>query len=99
MDALTTMIHSYGCEAFEFPQIYHQDLDFATTYQLLGTTVNVIDFHIRDRLLCHLGHICVPASEHENMIWESHYSHMEGHFSMEKIVVVLQKHFHWPKLR
>jgi hypothetical protein len=51
MAALTTMLHSYGHEAYEWPQIDQQDPDFATTYQILGTCTNVIDFHIHDRLL------------------------------------------------
>jgi hypothetical protein len=97
--ALTTMLHSCGHEASEWPQLYQQDPDFTTTYQLLGTGTNVTNFHIQDGLLCHLGHLCVPASEHAKMIWEAHYSQMAGHFGMEKIVVILQKHFYWPKLR
>jgi hypothetical protein len=56
-------------------------------------------FTFRIELLCHLGHLCVPTSEHANMIWESHYSQMAGHFGMEKTMVILQKHFYWPKLR
>jgi hypothetical protein len=60
--ALTTVLHSCGHEAVEWPQLYQQDPDFATTYQLLGTSVTVINFHIKDRLLCHLGHLCVPTS-------------------------------------
>jgi hypothetical protein len=97
--ALTTVLHSCGHEASEWPQLYQQDPDFATTYQLLGTGATVTDFHIQDRLLCHLGHLCVPTSERAKMIWESHYSRMAGHFGMEKTVVILQKHFYWPKLR
>jgi hypothetical protein len=58
----------------------------------------VTDFHIQDRLLCHLGHLCVPTSERAKMIWEAHYSRVAGHFGMEKTVVILQKHFYWPKL-
>jgi hypothetical protein len=92
------MLHSCGHEESKWPQIYQQDMDFATTYQLLGTCVNVTDFHIQDGLLCHLDHLCVPKTEHANMLWEAHYSHMEGHFGVEKIVVVLHKHFYWPKL-
>jgi hypothetical protein len=97
--ALTTVLHSCGHEASEWPQLYQQDPDFATTYQLLGTGVNVTDFHIQDGMLCHLGHLCVPTSERAKMIWEAHYSRMAGHFGMEKTVVILQKHFYWPKLR
>jgi hypothetical protein len=59
----------------------------------------VTNFHIQDELLCHLGHLCVLASEQEKMIWEAHYSHMAGHFGMEKTVAILQKKFYWPKIR
>jgi hypothetical protein len=99
MAALTTVLHSCGHEAFEFPQLYQQDPNFATTYQLLGIGAIVTDFHIQDMLLCHLGHIHVPTREHENMIWESHYSWVAGHFGIEKIVFILQKHFYLPKFR
>jgi hypothetical protein len=96
--ALTTVLHSYGHEASVWPQIYNQDLDFATTYQLLGTGVNVTYFHIHDELLCHLSHLCVPVSEGAKIILESHYSQMEGHFGVEKIVVILQKELYWLEL-
>jgi hypothetical protein len=49
--ALTTMLHSCGHEAFEWPQIYQHGSNFATTYQLLGTRANVTDFHIQDGIL------------------------------------------------
>jgi hypothetical protein len=61
--------------------------------------VNVTDFHIEDKLLCHMDHLCVPTSEPTRMIWEAHYSWMEGHFGVEKIVVILHKHFCWPKIQ
>jgi hypothetical protein len=61
--------------------------------------MNVTNFHIQDGLLCHLGHVYVPASESGNLIWEAHYSWMTGHFGIEKNVVVLQKKFYCPKLR
>jgi hypothetical protein len=97
--ALTTMLHSYGHEAFEWPQLYQQDPYFTTTYQVLGTYANVTDFHIQDKLLFHLSHLCVPARERAKLICESHCSQMAGHFGVEKTMVVLQKHFYWPKLR
>jgi hypothetical protein len=56
-------------------------------------------FTFKDRLLCHLGHLCVPTREHAKMIWEAHYSQVARHFGVEKTVVILQKHFYWPKLR
>jgi hypothetical protein len=99
MDALTIVLHSHGYETLERPQLYHQDLDFATTYQLLHIGSTVIDFHIQDELLCYLGHLNVPTSEHAKLIWEAHYSRVARHFGIEKTVAVLQKHFYWPKLQ
>jgi hypothetical protein len=61
--------------------------------------VNIIDFHIHDELLCHLGHLYVLEREHAKIIWEAHYSWMVGHFCVDKTMSVLQKHFYWPKLR
>ena len=49
----------------------------------------VPNFHLNDALLCHLGHICVPSSEHAKMIWEAHNSRVVGHFGVEKTVAVL----------
>jgi hypothetical protein len=65
----------------------------------MGTCTTITNFHIQYKLLCHLGHLYVPASKRAKMIWESHYSRVLGHFCIEKIVVVPQKHFYWPKLR
>jgi hypothetical protein len=97
--ALTTVLHSRGHDAYEWLKICYQDPDFSTTYHLLCTGTTVTDFHIQDKLLCHIGHLCVPTSECAKMIWEFHYSWMSRHFSMEKTMSVLQKHFYWPKLR
>jgi hypothetical protein len=66
---------------------------------MLGANVVVDNFHLQDGLLCRLGHICVPSSEREKMIWESHYSWVAGHFDIKMTVVMLQKHFYSPKLR
>jgi hypothetical protein len=99
MVSLTTMRHSCGHEASEWPQIYQQDLYFSTAYHLFGIGTNVTDFHIQDRLLCHLGHLCVLANKHANLIWEPHYSQMAGHFGMDKTMAILRKHFYCPKLR
>jgi hypothetical protein len=46
----TTVLHYWWHEASEYPQLYQQDPDFSTTYQLLGTGMNVTDFHIQDGL-------------------------------------------------
>jgi hypothetical protein len=98
MDSLTIVIHSCGHEASEWPQLYQQDPDFTTTYPLLGTGTTVTNFHIQKKLLRHMGHHCVPTSEHAMLIWEAHYCQMEKKFGMEKTMGILQKHFYWTKL-
>jgi hypothetical protein len=92
------VIESCGHETSGCPQLYETDLDFATTYQMLGANVVVANFHIQDGLLCLMGHICVPSSEQEKMIWEAHYNRVAGNFGVEKTVAMLQKHFYWLKL-
>jgi hypothetical protein len=61
--ALTTMLDSLRHETYGWPQLYETDLDFATTYQMLGANAVVDNFHLQDGLLCRLGHIYVPSSE------------------------------------
>jgi hypothetical protein len=65
---------------------------------MLGAGMPITEFHLQDGLLCHLGHLCVPSSEWEKLIWEAHYSRMAGHFGVEKTVAMLQKYFYWLKL-
>jgi hypothetical protein len=96
--ALTTVLHSCGHEASEWPQLYKSDPHFSTTYHMLGRGTTVADFHLQDELLYHLGHLFVPSSECAKMIWESHYSQMVGHFGMENTMIVLHKHFYWLKI-
>ena len=93
------MLDSCGHETFGWPQLYETDPDFSTTYQMLCANVVVDNFHLQDGLLCRLRHIYFPSSEQAKMIWEAHYSRVAGHFNIEKIVAMLQKHFYWPKLR
>ena len=85
------VLNSYGHETSEWSQLYSSDSDFTATYQLLAAGTLVADFYLQDGLLCHLGHLCVPSSERAKLIWESHYIRVEGHFGVEKTVVVLHK--------
>jgi hypothetical protein len=96
---LTTMLDSCGHETSRWPHLYETNPDFSNTYQMLGANSMVANFHLLDGLLCRLGHLYVPSSEHAKLIWEAHYSWVAGHFGVEKTVAVLQKKFYWPKLR
>jgi hypothetical protein len=92
--ALTTVLYSCDHETSGWPHLYETNLDFSTTYQMLGANSLVANFHLQFGLLCHLGHLCIPSSEREMLIWEAHYSRVAEHFSVEKIVAVLQKNFY-----
>jgi hypothetical protein len=96
---LTMMLDSYSHDTSGWPQLYETEPVFATTYQMLGANAVVTNFHLHNVMLCCLGHICIPSSERVNMIWESHYIRVEGHFVVEKIVAMLLKHFYWMKIR
>ena len=91
---LTTVLNSCGHETFRWPHLYEIDLDFSTTYQMLGENSVVANFHLQDGLLFRLIHLYVPSSEHVKLIWEAHYSRVAGHFGIENTVAVLQKHFY-----
>jgi hypothetical protein len=86
---LTMVLDSCSHEISRWPHLYETDTNFSTTCQMLGTNSVVANFHLQDGLLCHLGHLYVPSSEHAKMIWESHYSRVVGHFGIEKTVAVL----------
>jgi hypothetical protein len=66
--ALTTVLNSCGHETSRWPQLYEIDLEFSTTYQMLGANSVVANFHLQDGFLCRLGHLCVPSSERVKLI-------------------------------
>jgi hypothetical protein len=92
--ALTTVLNSYGHGTSDSPLLYTSDPEFDHPYNTLLEGKQVPDFHLQDAFLCHLGHLCVPSSEHAKMIWEAHYSRVTRHFGVEKTLTVLQKYFY-----
>jgi hypothetical protein len=86
---LTMVLDSCDHETSGWPQLYETDPNFTTTYQKLGQNVVFTNFHLQDGLLCHLGCICIPSRERENMIQEAHYSRVAGHFSVKMIMEML----------
>ena len=88
------VLDSCGHETSGWSQLYASDPDVATTHQAVSEGMPVANFHLQGSLLCHLGHLCVPSSEHVKFIWEAHYSQVAGHFAVDKIVAVLQKYFY-----
>ena len=78
-------------------KLYKNDPDFTSTYQILVDGKQIPNLHLKDTLLCYLGHLCVPK-EHAKLIWEAHHNKVVGHFGVEKTLAVQQKYFYWPKL-
>ena len=97
--AITTVINSCGHETSDWLLLYKSNPEFSHTYMTLLEGNQVPNFHLQDALLWHMGHLCVPSSEHAKMIWEVHYSRVVGHFEVKNIVAVLQKYFYWSNLQ
>ena len=83
------MFNSCVHETSGWSQLYTSGLHFTTTYQVVSEGTVVANFHLQDGFLCHLGHLCVPSSEHAKLIWEAHYSRVAGYFGVDKTVAVL----------
>ena len=66
---------------------YAQD-DFKDVYAALsnGKKVEELDYYIKDRLLYHLGKVCIPQTKRINIIMEAHTSLISGHFGVSKTV-------------
>jgi hypothetical protein len=54
---LTIVLKSCDHETSVWPQLHEIDLDFTTTFQMLGANVVDTNFHLQDGMLCHLGYI------------------------------------------
>ena len=55
---------------------YSIDVDIKGIYESLthGTHIEEVNFHIHDRLLYHLGKLCIPQTERAQVIREAHSS-------------------------
>ena len=83
------VLDSCGHETYGWSQLYANDPDFDTTYQVVSEGTSIANFHLQDHLSCHLDHLYVPSSERVKLIWEAHYSWVEGNFGVDKMVVML----------
>jgi hypothetical protein len=53
---------------------------------------------VLDKLLYHLGKLCIPQDERVNIIRETHSSLIAGHFGVGKTMANLQMYYYWPKM-
>lgn len=44
--------------------------------------IEELDYHVHDKLLYHLGKLCIPQSERVNLIGEARTSLIAGHFGV-----------------
>lgn len=65
---------------------YARDSDFMDVYDSLtnGAQVEELDYHVHDRLLYHLGKLCIPHDKRVHVIREAHSSRIAGHFGVGK---------------
>ena len=74
--------------------------DFKYVYNsLMNDTQNEeLNYHFNDKILYHLGKICIPHSERVHVIRESHTSLISGYFGVGKTVARLQRYCYWPHM-
>ena len=72
---------------------YTKDEDFKEVYVSLrhGYHNEELNYRINEKLLYHLGKICIPQSVKVHVIREAHTYLTSGHFGVGKIVAQLQK--------
>ena len=61
-----------------------------------GTQVEELDYHVHNKLLYHLGKLCIPKGERAHIIREAHTSLIAGHLGVGKTIAQLQCYFYWP---
>jgi hypothetical protein len=76
------------------------DVDFKEVDATLchSNQVEELDYHVHDKLLYHLGKLCIPQGERVSIIREAHSSLIVGHFGVGKMVANLKRYCYWPKM-
>jgi hypothetical protein len=79
---------------------YSLDVYFKEVYVNLchSNHVEELDYHVHDKILYHLGKLCIPQGERVNIIRETHSSLIPGHFGVSKTMANLQRYCYWPKM-
>lgn len=63
-----------------------------------GNHVEELDYHVHNKLLYHLGKLCVPQGESVNAIKESHTSLITSHFGVGKTIEHSQRYCYWSRM-
>ena len=63
-----------------------------------GSQNEELDYHIQDKLLYHVGKICISQSERVHVIREAHTSLISWNFGVGKTISQLQKFWCFPQM-
>jgi len=79
---------------------YALDVDFKEVYATFchSNQIEELDYHVHDKILYHLGKLCIPQGERVNIIREAHSSLIVVHFGVGKMVANLKRYCYWPKM-
>ena len=79
---------------------YALDVDFKEVYATFchSNQIEELDYHVHDKILYHLGKLCIRQGERVNIIREAHCSLIVVHFGVGKMVANLQRYCYWPKM-
>jgi hypothetical protein len=78
---------------------YVIDEDFKEVYAKLTLGAHVENYCLQEKLLYHLGKLCIPTSERVHVIQEAHTSLVSGHFRVRKTMAHLQRFCYWHQMK
>lgn len=63
-----------------------------------GNQIEELYYHVHNSFLHHLGKLCIPQGERNNIIREAHTSLIARLFGVGKTLANLQRSFYWPRM-
>ena len=63
-----------------------------------GTKTKELNYRIHDKLLYHLGKICIPHNERVHVIREAHTSLITSHFGVGKTIAYIKRYCYWTQM-
>lgn len=82
-----------------FVEQYATNEYFKKKYEKLTHGSQVGNYHLQDKLLYHLGKLCIPTSERVHVILEAHTFLVFGHFGVGKTMYHLHTFCYQPQMK
>ena len=97
---IATILNHNSITHESYIEQYVEDKDFKEVYATLshGKRAEELNYQTKDKLVYHLGKLCIPKSERVHVIREAHTSLIAGHFGVDKTVAQLQRFCYWPRM-